>query len=295
MKYELIRTRLAKSYPIGLCCKVLGVSRSGYYNWQKRKVCRRQLEEKRLLELINKHHKTSRGRYGLFRILEAIGKEGIKVNRKRIHRIMKKYGIRSKTARKFKLTTKQDKKAEFSPNLLNGCFTGISEDNQVWTSDITYIWTKQGWLYLAVVQDIFNREMIGWSVMESLSAEIVKNALKMAIKNRMPQPGIIFHSDRGSQYTSSMVRHILHQYGFRQSMSSKGSCYDNAITETFFSTLKKELVYLTVFETKEQAKCEIFEFIEIFYNRKRLHSSLGYMSPVDYRMKFRNELNKKVA
>ncbi len=277
-----------------MLCKVLEIKRSGYYHWQKRRTTQRSTEERRFLELISKHHKLSKGIYGLLKIYRAIGKEGIIVSKKRIHRLMKKYNIHSKTARKFKVTTKQGKAAEFSPNILNRVFQATRE-NEVWTSDITYVWTQEGWLYLAIVQDIFNREQIGWSIMEKMTADIVVNAIKMAVTNRNPGQQVIFHSDRGSQYTSNKVRSLLNQYKFKQSMSSNGNCYDNAITETFFSTIKKELIYLTKFETKEQAKKEIFEYIEIFYNRQRLHSSLNYLSPVEYRIKMRNEFNSTVA
>lgn len=205
--------------------------------------------------------------------------------------MMKKYGIFSKTKKKFKITTKQNCSAKFSPNLLNGCFQA-EKKNQIWTSDITYIRTNEGWIYLAVVLDVYNREIVGWSLNQRLSADLVLNALTMAIKNRKPSVGIIFHSDRGSQYTSVSFRNTLAHYGFKQSMSGKGNCYDNAITESFFSTLKKELVYLTKFETKKQAAVEIFEFIEIFYNRKRIHSALGYLTPVEFILQ-KNLENKK--
>ena len=293
MIYHFIKTEL-NNYPVWLSCKVLGVNRAGYYHWQKRRTTQRSIEEKRFLELIKKHHELSKGIYGLLRIYRAIRKEGIIVSKKRIHRLMKKYNIHSKTAKKFKVTTKQGKGAEFSPNLLNRVFQ-TSRENEIWTSDITYVWTQEGWLYLAVVQDIFNREEIGWSIMERMTADIVANAIKMAIINRKPSQEVIFHSDRGSQYTSNKVRELLSQYKFKQSMSGNGNCYDNAITETFFSTIKKELIYLTRFETREQAKREIFEYIEIFYNRQRLHSSLNYLSPVEYRIKMRKEFNSKVA
>jgi transposase InsO family protein len=293
VKYKFIKTEL-NSYPVCLCCDLLKVSRAGYYHWQKRQVTQRGHEEKKVLEMIRKHYNLSRGRYGLLRIYRAIRKEGIIVNKKRIYRLMKQYNIHSKTVKKYKVTTKQSKTANFSPNLVNRNFHATRE-NEVWTSDITYISTGEGWLYLAVVQDMFNREEIGWSIMERPVAEIVTNAIKMAITNRRPGQGVIFHSDRGSQYTSNKVRNLLNQYRFKQSMSGNGNCYDNAITETFFSTLKKELIYLTKFETKEQARREIFEYIEIFYNRQRLHSSLGYLSPVEYGIKMREEFNSRVA
>lgn len=280
MKYRFIKENL-REYPKTISCKVLAVSRTGYYQWQKRRLIQRRLEEKKLLLLLKKHYEFSRGRYGLLRLTRSIRREGIRVNKKRIYRMMKKYGIYSKTKKKFKITTKQNSSAKFSPNLLNGCFQA-ERKNQIWTSDITYIRTNEGWIYLAVVLDVYNREIVGWSLNQRLSADLVLNALTMAIKNRKPSVGIIFHSDRGSQYTAARFRNTLAHYGFKQSMSSKGNCYDNAITESFFSTLKKELVYLTKFETKKQAAGEIFEFIEIFYNRKRIHSALDYKSPVEF-------------
>lgn len=282
MRYRFIKDNL-RNYPLSLSCRILQVSRSGYYHWVKRRYQQRGQEEAKILLLINKHYKLSKGRYGLLRITRAIRQEGVIVNRKRVYRLMKKNGIFSRTKKKFKVTTKQDSAASFSANLLNGKFEAEMK-NQIWTSDITYIWTNEGWMYLAVVLDVYNREIIGWSLNQRASSDLVVKALTMAIFKRKQQTGVIFHSDRGSQYTSSSVRYLLSRYGFRQSMSGKGNCYDNAITETFFSTLKKELIYLTKFETRQQAEVEIFEFIEIFYNRKRLHSSLGYLSPVNFEM-----------
>jgi len=290
VKYRFIIENL-KEYPKGICCRILGVSRSGCYHWQRRRLLQRKLSETELLLKIKKHYQLSRGRYGLLRLTSAIRKEGMIVNKKRVYRVMKKYGIFSKTKKKFKVTTKQNHKASFSANLLNGRFEA-DRINQIWTSDITYIWTSEGWLYLAVVLDVYNREIIGWSVNQRCSTDLVLNALTMAINNRRPEAGIIFHSDRGSQYTSARFRNTLVHYEFIQSMSGKGNCYDNAITESFFSTLKKELIYLRNFETKEQAATEIFEFIEIFYNRKRLHSALSYLSPEEFKQKKFNE-NKK--
>lgn len=280
MKYQFIKDN-SRSYPVYLQCKVLEIKRSGYYHWQKRRCTRRRIEEDKFLVLLKRHYQLSKGRYGLLRLVKSIRKEGTLVNKKRIYRLMKKYGIFSRTKKKFKVTTKQTGSAKFNENLLEGKFQ-VSRKNEVWTSDITYIWTKQGWLYLAVVLDIYNREIIGWSLSQSLSADLLVRAFMMAVMNRKPVKGVIFHSDRGSQYTSNKIRNILAHYEFRQSMSGKGNCYDNAITETFFSTLKKELVYLTDFETREQARTEIFEFIEVFYNRQRLHSSLGYLSPIEF-------------
>ena len=275
-------------------CRVLNISRTSYYQWQKRLSSQRRTEEEKFTELLKKHYQINKGRFGLLKLVREIRKEGFCVNKKRIYRLMKKQGIYSLTSRKFKVTTKQGKGARFSENLLDGKFQS-SRANEIWTSDITYIWTKEGWLYLAVVLDIYSRKIIGWAIQQRATADIVLKALMMAIVNRKPGKEIIFHSDRGSQYTSELVRSRLNLYGFRQSMSGKGNCYDNAITETFFSLLKRELVYLTEFETREQARRGIFEYIEIFYNRHRIHSSLGYLSPVDFEMKNRSEFNSRVA
>jgi putative transposase len=280
VKYRFITEDL-KEYPKGICCRILGVSRSGYYHWRKIRLSQRELADTKLLLQIKKHYRLARGRYGLLRLTKAIRKEGMLVNKKRVYRLMKKHNIFSKTKKKFKVTTKQGRGAWFSPNLLKGKFEA-DKINQIWTSDITYIWTNEGWLYLAVVLDVYNREIIGWSINQRCTTDLVLNALTMAINNRKPGSGIIFHSDRGSQYTAARFRNTLAYYKFNQSMSGKGNCYDNAITESFFSTLKKELIYLTSFETKEKAAIEIFEFIEIFYNKNRLHSALDYSSPKEF-------------
>lgn len=275
-------------------CRVLNVNRTAYYHWQKRRSTQRGIEELKFIELMRKHYQLSNGRYGLLKLVKAIRREGFCINKKRIYRLMKKESLYSRTRKKFKVTTKHGKSARFSENLLDGKFQA-TRANEIWTSDITYIRTKEGWLYLAVVLDIYSRQIIGWAIQQRVTSDIVLKALMMAITNRKPEEGIIFHSDRGSQYTSELVRSRLNLYGFRQSMSGRGNCYDNAITETFFSLLKKELVYLTVFESREQASREIFEYIEIFYNRQRMHSSLGYLSPVEFEMKNRDEFNSRVA
>ena len=283
-----------KDYPLWLMCKVLQVSRAGYYHWIKRITSCRYLEERRLLEIIRYHYNRSRGTYGLPRIYAAIRKEGLKVNKKRIARIMRANNIRAKTKKRFKVTTKQNSRTKASENMLKGNFSSERE-NRIWTSDITYLWTKEGWLYLAVVMDVYSRKIVGWSLGSSLSKQLVVKALIMAIVHRKPEAGIIFHSDRGSQYTSNSVRNLLKSYQMTQSMSSSGNCYDNAITESFFHTLKIELIFWNRYQRREQAKRSIFEYIEIFYNRERLHSSIGYLSPVEFEMKRRQDLIEKVA
>lgn len=277
-----------------LMCKQLEVSRAGYYHWLKRKTWGRDLEDRRLLQIIRYHYNRSRGVYGLPRIYAAIRKEGLKINKKKISRLMRLNNIKAKTKRKFKITTVQNTKAKASENILRGKFNS-GKENRVWTSDITYLWTKKGWLYLAVVMDVYSRKIVGWSLGSSLSAELVINALRMAILHRNPEQGIILHSDRGSQYTSISVRELLKNYKITQSMSSTGNCYDNAITESFFHTLKTELIYWEKYQTREEAKISIFEYIEIFYNRQRLHSSLNYLSPVEFELKNRKDLIEKVA
>lgn len=283
-----------KDYPIGIMCRLLSVSRSGYHLWIKRKLSAREFENRRLLEVIVFHYKKSKRTYGLPRILAAIRRKGLNVNKKRVARLMRENNIKAKTKRRFKVTTVQNSKAAASENILNQNFTASSE-NKIWTGDITYLWTKEGWLYLAIVMDIYSRKIIGWSINSSLSTELVIRALMMALVHRNAKRGIIFHSDRGSQYTSSAFREILKNYGIVQSMSSTGNCYDNAITESFFHTLKTELTYWEKYQTREEAKRSIFEYIEINYNRRRLHSSLGYLSPVEFEEKNSKELIEKVA
>jgi len=283
-----------KQYPMWLMSKLLGVSRAGYYHWLKRRITSGTLEDRRLLEIIKFHYNRSKGTYGLPRIYCAIRKEGLKVNKKKIARLMRINNIRAKTKRKFKVTTVQNTKAAASKNILEGNFNSKKE-NQIWTSDITYIWTKEGWLYLAVIMDIYSRKIVGWSLSSSLSAGLVIKAIMMAILHRNPEAGLILHSDRGSQYTSISVRNLLKNYRITQSMSSTGSCYDNAITESFFHSLKTELIFWNSYQSREEAKRSIFEYIEIFYNRERLHSSLGYLSPVEFEIINGKKLIEKVA
>jgi putative transposase len=282
------------NYPIGLMCKTLKVSRSGYYKYLKRKGTLKAVEDRKVLEIIRFYYTKSNGTYGLPRITAAMRKSGLKVNRKRIARLMRLNNIRAKTKRKFRVTTRANKKMQASENLLCGKFYS-SEQDKIWTSDITYLWTKEGWLYLAVIMDIYSRKIVGWSVGSSLSTELIKRTLRMAIIHRNPSEGIILHSDRGSQYTSSAFRKLLKSYGIIQSMSSSGNCYDNAITESFFHTIKTELTFWEKYQTREEAKRSLFNYIEIFYNRQRLHSALGYLSPVEFEEINGKELFENVA
>jgi transposase InsO family protein len=283
-----------KQYPLALVCEVLQVSPSGYHKWLKHKVGFRAKENQRILEIIRFHHNKSKATYGLPRIYAAIRREEFGVNKKRIARLMKVNNIKAKTKRRFRVTTIQNSKAQASENILKQNFTASSE-NKIWTGDITYVWTKEGWIYLAVVMDVYSRKIVGWSIDSNLSTELVIRALMMAVVHRNPERAIIFHSDRGSQYTSSTFRETLKKYGIVQSNSSTGNCYDNAVTESFFHTLKTELTYWENYKTREEAKGSIFEYIEINYNGRRLHSSLGYLSPVEFEEKNRRDLIEKVA
>jgi len=283
-----------KQYPLRLVCEVLKVSPSGYRKWLRRKLSPRAIENQQILGMIKFHYSKSKCTYGLPRIFAAIRSQGFTVNKKRIARLMRVNNIKAKTKRRFKVTTVQNSKAVASENILNQNFTASSE-NKIWTGDITYLWTKQGWLYLAVVMDLYSRKIVGWSIDNSLSTELVIRALLMAVIHRNPERGLVFHSDRGSQYTSSSFRSILKNYGMVQSMSGKGNCYDNAVTESFFHTLKTELTYWNKYQTRDEAERSIFEYIEFFYNRQRLHSSLNYLSPVEFELKNRKDLFENVA
>jgi len=262
--------------------ETLKINRSGYYRWIKEgMMSRREIPESELLEWIKGVFNESKQRYGSPRITAELRAKGMKVSKNRVARIMKKHGIKSKIKRRFKITTNSKHKLPVAENLVDMKFNPESA-NSLWASDITYIRTLEGWLYLAVVLDLWSRAVIGWCIDRFMDESLVIRAMDQAIANRPRNEDLIFHSDRGSQYASSNVRALLQQNEINQSMSSKGNCYDNAVVESFFSTFKRELVYTETFRTREEAKLKIFEYIEIFYNRKRRHSKLGYLSPLDF-------------
>ena len=268
-------------YPLKIMCKALGVSKSGYHAWRTRLASRRKAEEFRLLRLVEKVHLGSRGTYGSPRVHAVLAGLGESCSEPRIARLMKRHGIRAKTKRKFKATTNSKHCFPVARNVLNREFE-VAAPNQVWAGDITYIWTKQGWLYLAVVLDLYSRKVIGWAMEPTLGSELALNALKMAIRQRKPQPGVLYHSDRGTQYASKAYQDLLKAYKMRCSMSRKGNCWDNSVVESFFGTLKQEHIFFSDFDTRNEAKSSVFEWIEGFYNRERLHSTLGYQSPEEY-------------
>jgi transposase InsO family protein len=257
--------------------EVLSVSRSGYYRWEKRK-CFGDPMETSLMDLIRSIYEEHSGRYGYRRITAEIRHRGLEVNRKHIYRLMRKMGLKAKCPRRFKKTTNSNHKEKISENLVRQNFT-VEKTEQIWLSDITYIKTTEGSLYLAVVMDLYTRRIMGWELGNNLGRELVIKAFEKAAAVYEITADAIFHSDRGVQFASSEFREILNRFGFRQSMSSKGNCYDNAPMESFFHSLKNELFMRYVIGTKSQTRSAIFEYIEFYYNKKRLHSSLKYRTP----------------
>lgn len=266
-------------------CRVLEVSRSGYYAWLKRSESSRASKNNILLKEIRRVFRESRKTYGSPRIAKKLHKDGIVCGKNRVARIMRKHGIIAKTKRKFKATTDSRHNFPVADNLLGQCFEA-KRQNQVWVADITYIPTGEGWLYLAAIQDLYHRKIVGWAMDKTMTRQLVLTALRQAIGRERPPVDLIHHSDRGSQYASYEYQQALRDHRMVPSMSRKGNCYDNACAESFFATLKRELIYGQRFKTRAEARQAIFEYIEVFYNRIRLHSYLGYMSPVEYELCF---------
>jgi len=280
--FTCIRDHLVGQFTVIDCCRVLKVSTSGYYRWLKRPVGEREVQRMELLNEIRTVHEQSRRTYGAPRIHQALRHRGINRNRKTIARIMRENHIRSKVARRFKVrTTDSNHRHPVAWNVLDRQFN-IAAANSVWLCDITYIPTAEGFLYLAGVMDLFSRRIVGWSMASHLRQELVEGALEMAIQQRRPQPGLVHHSDRGVQYCCGEYRRLMETRGMTASMSRTGDCYDNAPKESFWATLKKELMSASVFATRAEARMAIFEYIEVFYNRQRIHSSLGYLSPEQF-------------
>ncbi len=278
MKYQFIEGHRS-AYGVEEMCQSLAVSVSGYYAWRRRGKSRRKRANEELLRLIREIYWKYRRRYGSPRITEELRERGYRCSEKRVARLMRKHGIVSKLKKRFKITTQSKHNLPVADNVLKKN-TAITGPNQVWVSDITYIWTQEGWLYIAAVMDVYARHIVGWCMSERLTQDLAIKALQQAILRRSPPPGVIFHSDRGSQYAAMEFRKLLKKYGFIQSMSGAGNCYDNALMESFYHTLKTELVYFERYATRQEARQSLFEYIEVFYNRQRKHSSLGYRSPV---------------
>jgi putative transposase len=283
MKYAFIVGHCSE-FRVKKMCQVLDVSRSRYYSWRRRCKSSRQMENERLVEKIRESHKMSRSTYGSPRVTKELRANGILCGKNRIARLMRLHGIAAKMKRRFKITTHSRHNLPVAENLVNRQFA-VDRPNKIWLSDITYIQTQEGWLYLSAVLDLFNRQIIGWSMNDRLTQDLVLNALEQALGRRKPEPDAIFHSDRGCQYAGYAFRDVLKDHDLVQSMSGTGNCYDNAVMESFFHTLKTEVVYFERYRTRAEARQSIFEYIEVFYNRVRRHSSLGYVSPLEFETK----------
>lgn len=270
-------------HSISTLCKVLGVSRSAYYAWASRILSKREQEDQTLSDDIVRIFNESRKTYGVPRMQRTLRSEGKKHGKSRIKRLMNNNNLKAKAAKRFKVTTDSQHSKPVVQNVLSQNFKPQAP-NKAWCADITYIPTQEGWLYLATVIDLYSRMIIGWSMSKSLKTRLVEDALTMALWRRKPSEGTIHHSDRGSQYCSESFQRLLVKHGFVCSMSGSGNCYDNAVMESFYHTLKVELVHDQNYSSRDEARKAIFDYIEVFYNRQRLHSSLGYQSPMKFEM-----------
>lgn len=280
MSYTFI-VEHSREYPVSRMCEILGVSSSGYYDWRQRPLSERAQANERLLKAIRQVHQASRQTYGSPRIHAQLKREGIQVGKHRIARLMRKHRIvGQRPKRKRPRTTERAPGALSAPNLLAQDFTA-KHPNQIWLADITYIDTLEGWLYLAGVLDLYARPIVGWSMAPHLEASLVEQALLMALGRRLPGPGLLHHSDQGSQYTSHLIQSLLTKHKIQVSMSGVGNCYDNAPMESFFGTLKTECATMP-FASHADARRVIFEYLEVWYNRQRLHSSLNYLPPMEF-------------
>jgi putative transposase len=262
-------------------CRLLEVSRSGYYEWLQRPPSAPTEAEQQVEAKVQQYFAQGRGTYGTRRLKHLLAQEGLQVSRRRIGRVLAQAGLRCKTRRKFKAPTAAGQAQTVAPNQLNRAFT-VDAPDKVYVGDITYLPTGEGWLYLAVVLDLCSRAVVGWAMADHMRAELVNHALGMALCQRQPAAGLLMHTDRGSQYGAESYRQLLRQHQVQASMSRKGNCWDNAVAESFFHTLKTELIYLEDFNTREHAQTAVFEYIEVFYNRQRCHSATGYLAPLAY-------------
>jgi putative transposase len=280
MRFGLIDAA-KNEFPVRRLCQVLAVSQSGDFAWRSRPACRRQREDLVLLAHVRSSFRRSKETYGSPRLTRELQEAGLKVGRRRTARLMRANGLRARPTRRFTCTTDSPHAHPIAPNLLDQDFSAEHPDEK-WGSDISYIWTREGWLYLAVVIDLFARRVVGWAVSERLHTDLALTALRRALALRRPAPGLIHHADRGSQYCSAAYQAELRAHGLQVSMSGRGNCFDNAMVETFFKTLKSELVWRTVFQTRAEATRAIGGYIDGFYNPVRRHSALDFLSPVQF-------------
>lgn len=278
MRYGCIHRR-RNQYPIRLMCRLLKVSPSGYYAWRTRPESRRARFDRELTRSIRLVHAESDGTYGSPRVHVELKASGWQCGRAKVARLMRNAGLKGCPKRRFRVTTKRGMVK--ASNLLEQDFS-VARANEVWASDITFIWTGQGWLYLAVVMDLYSRKIIGWSMSRRIDRRIVVDAMQMALSHRQPTGDLIHHSDRGSQYLSDDFQNLLRRHGVTCSMSDRGSCYDNAVVEAFFASLKRERTKRRKYQTREQARADVFDYIERFYNRQRRHGYVGNISPTEF-------------
>ena len=281
MRFAFIEEYRAR-WPITVQCEVLEVSRSGFYAWRVREPSETELRRAALTEKIQAVHQASRQTYGSPRVHAELLAQGQRCNRKTVEKCMRNAGVRAKSYRKFRVsTTDSNHPHPIAPNIVDRDFEP-SQRNETWTADMTYIPTQEGWLYLAVVEDLFTRKIVGWSMSGSMESRLVVDALEMAVQRELPGDGLVAHSDRGVQYASEHYQELLTKHDITCSMSRKGNCWDNAPMESFFATLKKELVHHETYRTHAEARQSLFEYIEVFYNRTRRHSALGFKSPAQF-------------
>jgi transposase InsO family protein len=283
VKFAFIEAEKAR-WPVDTLCDVLGVSRSGYYAWKVRPPAARVTEDARLVVEIKAAYAVGRGGYGSPRVQRELQKKGRRVGKKRIERLMRCEGIRARQRRRFRATTDSKHADPIAPNILDRQFT-VEAPNTTWVTDVTYVWTHEGWLYLAAILDLCSRRVVGWAVGPNNDRRLALDALDRAVAKRHPLEGLVHHSDRGSTYASADYRSALVTCGAVASMSRKGDCWDNAVAESFFATIKGEMIDHEDFQSRAEAATAIAEFIDGFYNVQRMHSSLGYMSPVEFELR----------
>jgi transposase InsO family protein len=280
MRFAFIAAEKA-CFPVALMCRLLAVSHAGFYAWRQRPVAMRTRQDETLAAVVAVVYAENHGRYGSPRVQMELRARGQRSGRKRIARLMRVQRLRARPRRHYRTTTDSRHGLPVAPNLLARRFA-VAQPNTAWVTDMTYIWTAQGWLYLAVIIDLFSRRVVGWAMSERIDRQLALDALRMALAQRRPPRGLIHHSDRGSQYASADYQQLLAAYGIRGSMSRRGDCWDNAVAESFFASLKLELVYQVHWSSRATARTALFEYLELFYNRQRRHSSLGYLSPAEF-------------
>jgi len=280
MKYQFVAAYQAE-HRLTWLCQTLGVSRSGYDAWRRRPASPRTRANARLVGQMQQLHRQTKERYGAVKLWRALLASGVACGRHRVARLRRQYGLMARRVRRFRVVIEHHQFAPPAPNRLQQVFVAPAP-NRIWAGDLTAIATRAGWVYLAVILDLYSRRVIGWAMSPRPDQHVALTALQMAMTHRRPRPGLIHHTDQGATYTSVAYQRQLVQTGLVASMSRKGNCYDNAVVESFFSTLKNELVHERDYHTREEAQAEVFEFIEVFYNRQRLHRTLGYVSPVQF-------------